>query len=495
MQLKFPKTTLRCLGTACQDVRSVEVTQELRLPDGMPDIGRVLTTWGQVMIRSKEWQGDMIAVSGGVMVWALYAPEDGTEPRSVECWIPFQIKWELDRNDREGPIRVMPLLRFSDARSLSSRKMMVRAGVSAAIQALYPMDVEFFAAETVPEDVQLLKNTYPIRVPVESGERTFMMDEELNLPDSSSRGERMLGIMAVPEVSEKKVLSDRIVFKGVLNLHLAYRDSEGRVHSLNQGLPFSQLTELDRSHSSDARADLAMAVTSFEADFSEPGKLRLKCGLVGQYLVDDRHTLEVVQDAYSPFRPVIPEMAKLELPVILEDRTDNLTAEQTLQGQLGRSVDSVFLPDFPKFRQTGEGIQMELPGVFQTLVYDENDALQGMTGRWEGKLNLPADEQSKIFAMPKSSDAQSMTSGDGLVLTAPMSVTVRTESRDGIPMVSGLDLGEMQEPDPGRPSIILCRGNGEQLWEIAKKHGSTVAAIEHANSGTAGDGMLLIPVL
>lgn len=495
MQLKFPKTTLRCLGTACQDVRSVEVTQELRLPDGMPDIGRILTTWGQVMIRSKEWQGGMIAVSGGVMVWSLYAPEDGTEPRSVECWIPFQVKWEMDRSDREGPIRVMPLLRFSDARSLSSRKMMVRAGVSAGIQALYPMDVEYFAAETVPEDVQLLKNTYPIRVPVESGERTFLMDEELHLTESSARAEKLLGIMAVPEVSEKKVLSDRIVFKGVLNLHLAYRDSEGRVHSLNQGLPFSELTELDRSHSSDAQADLAMAVTSLEADIGEPGKLRLKCGLVGQYLVDDRHTLELVQDAYSPFRSVIPEMMMLDLPVILEDRADNLTAEQTLQGQMGQSVDSVFLPDFPKFRQTGGGIHMELPGMFQTLVYDENDALQGMTGRWEGNLDLPADEKSRLFAIPRSSDAQSMTSGDGLVMTAPMSVAIRTESREGIPMVAGLELGEMQEPDPGRPSIILRRGNGGQLWELAKKHGSTVAAIEQANSGAVGDGMLLIPVL
>ena len=88
-----------------------------------------------------------------------------------------------------------------------------------------------------------------------------------------------------------------------------------------------------------------------------------------------------------------------------------------------------------------------------------------------------------------------MTSGDGLVMTAPMSVAIRTESREGIPMVAGLELGEMQEPDPGRPSIILRRGSGEQLWELAKKHGSTVAAIEQANSGAVGDGMLLIPVL
>lgn len=497
MQLQFSKSAIRCLGTALQDVRTAEATQELRLPDGMPDIGRILTTWGQVQLRSKEWQGSTVQITGGVMTWTLYAPEDGTEPRSVDSWIPFQMKWELPQTDREGQLRVLPLLRFADSRSLSSRKMMVRAGVTALAQGLYPMDAEISTAGELPEDVQVLKNTYPVRLPVECGEKTFLVDEELMLPENCTGTEKLLGITVVPEVNEKRVLTNRIVFKGMLNVHLVYRDSDGRVHSRNLPVAFSQLTELDRNHTTEAQTDIRMAVTSLEADLDQ-GKLRLKCGLVGQYLVDDRHFLELVQDAYSPFRQISTEGSILTLPVILEDRAENITAEQTVPGQHGQAADTVFLPDFPRVRQTGETADMEFPGVFQTLVYDENNALQGISSRWEGKITLPAHEDSRIQTVVSANDVQAMNSAEGLVLSAPLSAGMRVGTDQEFPMVTGLELGEIREPDPTRPSLILRNCSGETLWEVAKSSGSTVAAISAANGLTGepeAEQMLLIPVV
>ena len=495
MQLQFAKSAVRCLGTALQDTRTAETTQELRLPDGMPDIGRILTTWGQIQLRSKEWQGNTVQITGGVMTWTLYAPEDGTEPRSVESWLPFQMRWELPENDREGILRVMPLLRFADSRSLSSRKIMVRAGVAAQIQGMYPMEQEVFASGDLPEDVQTLKNTYPVRLPVECGEKTFLVDEELSLPETDA--EKLLGMLVIPEISEKKVLTNRLVFKGMLNIHLVYRDTEGRVHSRNLPAAFSQLTELDQSHSSDAQVDIRLAVTSLEADLNQ-GKLRLKCGLTSQYLVDDRHMLEIIQDAYSPLRQVRTESSMLKLPVILEDRTELISAEQIVPGQHGRAADMVFLLDNPRVRQTEDAAEVEFPGMFQGLVYDENDVLQGISSRWEGKLSLPAHGDSRMQTNVTGGDVQPMTSAEGMILTAPLTAGLRTVADQEIPMVKGLELGDLQEADPSRPSLILRSSGGESLWELAKRSGSTVTAISAAN-GLSGEPseeqMLLIPVV
>ena len=497
MQLQFSKSVIRCLGTALQDIRTAEVTQELRLPDGMPDIGRILTTWGQIQLRSKEWQGSTVQISGGIMTWTLYAPEDGTEPRSVESWIPFQMKWDLPETDREGPLRTVPLLRFADSRSLSSRKMMVRAGVAAQIQGMYPMEADIYAPGELPEDIQALKRTYPVRLPVECGEKTFLLDEEVALLDTGTGDEKLLGLMATPEITEKKVLTNRLVFKGTLNLHLVYRDTDGRIHSRNLPVTFSQLTELDRNHSTEAQADICMAVTSLEADLDQ-GKLRLKCGLVGQYLVDDRQLVELIQDAYSPYRPMRIEEAGLKLPVILEDRIETSEAEQSMVGQNGQTADAVFLPEFPRMRQMGDTIQLEFPGMFQGLVYDENGALQGISVRWEGKRALPTHEDGRIQSVVTPGTAMGMNSADGLILSAPFSVSMRIGSEQTFPMVTGLELGDLQEPDQLRPSLIVRNCDGESLWELAKSSGSTVAAITEAN-GLTGEPMtaqmLLIPVI
>ena len=93
MELEFQSKPCSCLTAAVRQVRSAELTQEVRLTDGMPDIGRVIACWGQPLVRSKEWLSDQITVSGGVMVWILYLPEDGTQPRSMDTWILFQLRW------------------------------------------------------------------------------------------------------------------------------------------------------------------------------------------------------------------------------------------------------------------------------------------------------------------------------------------------------------------------------------------------------------------
>ena len=67
-----------------------------------------------------------------------------------------------------------------------------------------------------------------------------------------------------------------------------------------------------------------------------------------------------------------------------------------------------------------------------------------------------------------------------------------------IAMVTGLNTGELQEPDPARPSVVLRRAGRRSLWELAKENGSSVDAIRSANrlqGEPEPQQMLLIPVL
>ena len=56
----------------------------------------------------------------------------------------------------------------------------------------------------------------------------------------------------------------------------------------------------------------------------------------------------------------------------------------------------------------------------------------------------------------------------------------------------------MQQPDPDRPSLVLRRMDGSDLWNVAKSCGSTVQAILQANGlvqEPEQGRMLLIPVM
>lgn len=497
MELKFGKTDISCLDTALREIQNSEQTQEIKLPDGMPDIGRILAAWGQVILRGKEWRNDSISFSGGMMVWVLYAPEDGSAERCIDAWIPFQMKWDLPDGTPEGTIRVTCLPRFVDARSVSARKIMVRAGVAAMGEAFAPKTVELFTPDSAPEGVELLRSTYPVRVPKEAGEKAFLMDEELTLPDSAPQPEKIIYYRLNPKIFDKKVLSSKVVFRGDANLHVLYRGEEGQLQNWDFELPFSQYVELNGEHGTDAQVDFALSPTSLELEMDDEGHLRFKGGIVAQYLITDKQMLELIEDAYSPSRELTIQRSDLEVPAILENRRENIYGEQTIPAEANMAADVNFLPDFPRQRRIDNGVEMELPGTFQVLYYGEDGVLHSGTARWEGQYRMNADENSQITAVPMTAEPQAVTGSGQIMAKTDIPLEMTTTTRQSIPMVTGVELGEERQTDPNRPTLILRRAGEKRLWDLAKASNSTMESIRKANNlqdEPAPNQMLLIPV-
>ena len=498
MELQFRNDGLGCLREAAWEVKNEEQTQEIKLPDTMPDVGKVLGAWGQVLLRGKEWRGNGMNVSGGVMVWVLYLPEGETEPRSVDTWIPFSIRWDFPQTDRDGAILAEALLKSIDARSVSARKLMVRCVVSVAGCALEPVTAEVFTPDSVPEDVYLLKRTYPMRIPRESGEKTFHMDEELSLPGNCQNARRLLRYSMNPEITDQKIMADKVVFRGMAYICALCKCDDGTVKSCDLEIPYSQYADLEREYDPNAGVRILPAVTNLDMELQENGMLRIKAGLVGQYVIYDHKPIEVVEDAYSPHRPVKLHTAQLQLPAVLEQKQESIQAEQLLEGASGEPVDVFFTVEHPRMDRRGDGVDMELPGAFQVLYYDGEGNLTGGSARWaeERRMELPRDVKlagtSRMVGLPQASAGM-----EGIRMRMDLGLDTTATEESGVQMVTGLELGEVTPPAADRPSLILRRVGEESLWDMAKQYGSTEDAIRKANGLTDAPvpgQILIIPV-
>ena len=497
MEVKFESRELSCLDTVLSEVGTSEQTQEIKLSDGMPDVGQVISAWGQPILRGKEWRSDGISFSGGMMVWVLYRAEDGSGEKCIDAWVPFQMRWDLPGTAPEGTIRLRCFPRFVDARPVSPRKIMVRCGMGAMVSAMAERNFSVYAPTENRGGVELLKVAYPVRLPQEMGEKTFLMDEELSLPESMPKPQTLIYYRMEPKVTDKKVLGGKLVFRGQGQLHVLYGSEEGKLNCWDFEVPFSQYTELKTEHSTDAQADIELAVTSLELDVEENGSFRFKAGVVAQYLITDKILLETIEDAYCPGREVELNRKVLELNVMLENRRETVTGEATLGSEAALLADESFLWDYPRQMQEENCVSMEIPGTCQSLYYDMEGVLRAASSKWEGSLRFPADAHSRLQAAPGVTLVQADVENGGIQMKLELPVEVTAFAEQGFPMVTGVELGEKSGKDPGRPSLILRRAGSKRLWDIAKDSGSTVDAIRQANAiqGEPVPGqMLLIPV-
>ena len=482
MECNFRNDGLSCLREAAWEVKTEEQTQEIKLPDTLPDVGRVLGTWGQPLIRSKEWRGNGMSVSGGVMAWVLYLPEGETEPRSVDAWIPFQIRWDFPQTQRDGGILAEAVLKTVDARCVSARKLMVRSVVSVAGWALEPTTVEVFAPDSVPEDVYLLRRTYPMQIPRESGEKTFHLDEELPLSGNCQDARRLLHHNLNLEITDQKIMADKVVFRGVAHIHVLCKCEDGMVRSCQLNQPFSQYTDLEGEYDPNAVVRIVPAITNLDMELQENGMLRIKAGLLGQYVIYDQKNIELVEDAYSPHRQVKLHKTQLQLPSVLEQRQESIQVNAVLDGIAGEPVDISFAVDHPHMERRGEGVDMGLQGAFQVLYYDGEGNLNSGNVHWGDARRMDMPRDVKMAATCRMTGLPVGDSGiDGVRLRTDMILDTTATEESGVDMITGMELGEVMPLAPDTPSLILRRVGEETLWDMAKQYGSTEDAIRKAN--------------
>lgn len=469
-----------------------EEAQEFRLPESLPDIGRVIGAWGQTVLRAKEWRGNHVVLNGGVMVWVLYAPEDGSEPRRVESWIPFNARME-HHQDEESIVRAECLLCSVDARNVAGRKLMLRTTVGIMVQTMTRKKALLCSPGQLPEDIQLLERTYPMVLTREVGERGFLADEVVSM---ERKPERILYYRISPRVCEQKVLGSRAVFRGVGELHLLCQDDQDRLFCADLEVPFSQYLDLDGEYDDGAEVSCVLCVTSLEAEPEGEG-VRVRCGLMSQYIINAQAVIRCVEDAYSPHRELESAMEEVVLPAWLDEQIRQIELQERLTGE-DVPVDAIFFPDVPMVTRQPGGAEIRIGGSFQTLAAAPDGSLHCKTMKSSRSETLPT-ECDTIPCTWLRGGAALHREGSGWSVEARMETKLSSVGTKPITMVTGMKAGERREPDPERPSVIIrSRKPEESLWDIAKYCGSTVSAIQRLNkleSEPEEGRLLLIPVV
>ena len=490
MEMEFTKTAIPCLKQILCRTAAQEQTQELRLGDGMPDAGRVLGCWGQLLARGKQWRDRRISLSAGCTIWVLYAPEDGSQAQMLEGYVPLQLEWELPETETSGDIRVDMEISGMDARIVSPRKLMVRLNVNAQARAFVPDYVSSFESREIPEDVQLLKKTYPVTLICEAGEKMVNPEERFSLPGA----EKILCYHMMPVVTETKLSAGRLLIKGIGKVTLLCMGTDGKLFTESLELPFSQLADPQGEVGENADVDVTVCPTGLEVDLEDDAQLRVRADLVCQYLICQRQEVTLFEDCYSNLRDLNAVTGKVSIPAILDSVAQTVSLEIPWEYESGEVVNCSLWTRLTQSRAGDGGVACELRGTCQVLCYNREGKLDSKILPWEESMHFPSSEACDMVFALKRGELLKERHGS---ISADMELTGECMSQEEKTLITALELGEEKERDEGRPSVILRRAGTQELWDLAKACGSTVEGIRRANEledEPVADMLLLIPV-
>ena len=480
MRLPLEAKESECLKLIYSDKLSCEESLELVVPDTCADAEKILDIRGQALLVSKAALSDGVLVTACVEADVIFLSEEN-EPACISSKLNFEFSAIAKGIEESSQLVVSLEICRLEARLLNPRKILIRAELTAEIKA-YKEDV-FTLWNELPEagenGVYLLSKEAEHSLVAGIGEKNFTISDEYELPEDCHEA-RIISCVTELHSEDVKVVGNKLVFKAKTETHALLSGEGGNIVSAVFETPFSQIIETENARD-DAAASISLSLLS--ADFvalpdRDGGVIAANFKLSANAVCTVSKRTSFIADSYSNKYPLVPEYVRVPAVfcqpsqhrrVLLEGELDSGQVEFSYLRCHGITIGS----DGGRL-----GITARLGGIGK----DEKGNLIPISLSLRGTEDLQLDSNCEaVLGMAHSTSLNIRDSGN-VSLEACFDVTIcRNFEFEAICAIEADELSPTVSE--GRPSLtVLCADRGESLWDIAKRHGSTIEAIESANS-------------
>ena len=500
MELVFQEDRIEYLCGVLSDTVSQEQTADVIIPDSYPDAERIVDAFGTLLVRSEECAAGSATVAGFVQAGVLYVGQEG-QLRRVQTEIPFSLRREFSAQD-SCTLQCRCTLHSVDARILNSRKILVRVGISCTMQVYAPrIHTCYHISEPAPS-MQLKRRQIPMLMPMGLGEKSFVLNEELELPSDKPEIAHLLKCLYRAQVQEQKMVGNKAVFKGSLLVHALYESADESLHIHDWTLPFSQYAEMEQPLD-ECQAQTVLTLTG--ADTEPDGQLDSRrlltsVNVLAQCTAMGVRNISLIEDAFCTDADFKPQWEDDRMTGILDRQIFRETAAVQKELEAKSVVDAWIYSRQMTRQREGQQVQMEIPMCCNVLYYDTEGALQ------QECLQMPVNIQTELSENASCGIADMelgdifTTAGNGsLALRMPVNLTVESRAEHLLHSVCGGEVTPLEGNMGAKPAVILRFTDGqEDVWEIAKNCRTTVEAIREANDlaqdTVPANALLLIPM-
>ena len=494
MDVKLSSETLTVWEEVCDLQKNHTVSAESVVPDSMPDIARIMDADATLYLRSCTAQNGEALLSGEIQGYIFYIGEGETGVRRLEIKIPFEWAEEAELLEANDRLLVSSAVLVAEARAVHARKASLNLEGQVLLRAYRKAEKEITTGAE-EEGIELLRREAEVRYNADISDKSFVVSEELALPSASPVLDKLLSFHVEALTGEQKQVGGKMILQGEVTAEILYTAAEAEEPVVERfRVPFSQILDIPFGWEGSAQIEL-MA----ENAYIEPvpgaygsGTVHLEAHLRARSVFQASAKIGYLSDAYCVKNKTKVEQSSLSFPGIA--RTGQLRDIVRVNLEPNDSPAEILCAYARTGMPSAAGDSVRLPADFHVYYRTERGTLSAIRKREDLILKATGLQSSEVVPdRAELEEIYAVVTGEGIELRAGAEVTCSVPEKSEVCLLTALTVEEEMSEADERPSLTVIRSAGEELWDVAKRYGSTISLIRQANPELSIGDLMLIP--
>ena len=455
-------------------VINCDVSEDVSIPDGFPDVRRVLALKDNILSPAKFIGAKSVEVSGAVDYTVVYLGADGgiySVPFSSEYnfSLPFEGNQGIDASDDISVICSL-CSDGSSVRVSTPRRLQIRAGIRASAIC--------FGRGVLSENVDGAEDDSAIERLELDGESAFFDCESSDIVTLSDEylldeGDRLIYSDADVFINDIRIDGEiaRVSGEATVKLLLANGDN---IESVVRKIPFDAETDLEELDASDTPLLCRAFGSVNELDVSvDDGRARIEVGIALEICLAQNKSVEYTRDIYSTSKTCNAEYKKYALPcaknvsITQSERTSASDADIPMGAEILDSFGRALCEEAAL-----ENRRYVLRGKVKYKIIcrcDEDVICKEVSLPFKYEAELGDIDAAGLCADVRVMGARVRCDGENLLIESELAISASVYGLCELDMLAKASFGEPIEQNKNQ--IVVCfKSSDESAFELAKRY-------------------------
>lgn len=477
---------------------NIILKDEYLIPDTHPDVEEILCIQARPVITSKDIVGDKVALEGKVEYTVMYlAKEDEMIANSVDYTQKFTTNIDLKQGEHNIICEVELKIEHIEAMIMNERKIAIQGILSIEWEILKNKEFEFVKDIEGNSDVQVLKKAESIDKISANKETQIEGKSIMRVGMDKPQIGKILNSSALLHKKEIKIVDDKVYIGCYCRINILYKGDESKdIFCLEDDVYVSKEEEIEGITSEmmpSANFDIVENQISLEED--DLGEVRI---INNEFIINvdikifSKEEIDTIKDAYSPKAMVDVKKEQYEVGMIQGSNMTETIVKDGIQlkendlkpEQIISTNGTVILTDkeVKKDRVEVEGV-IKIDILYKTT--DDNKYLSDI------KAEIPfttavdisgAQEGMKSIVKSALENIEAFLESNSISVKSTISLNTKVFYETQKEFISDIIEQEGEKPEKDASIIIYVVGDGDCLWELAKKYNTTIDELIKINS-------------